>query len=482
VSSAARTRGVPAGRRTSSEPSTLLRSVIRAEVGYALLLISAFVLPVWIEYRAWIPALALATGLAAAQGLLAGRRPVLPAAILAYLGAYLIAGLHSDPDTFSVIEAGKFFAPPIFALAVAWAAIESSTRRIIVILSIAAVAIQIPVVIGEVVDILIRYGRDGGLSWVDSISGMLGPQQGSPLTQVGIMIGILLIAAAYVGKLAPAIWIGGGLVTIGLGLLTSTRASYVFVPAALIVLAVTLWVASRRGARARLSPWIATVLSVGILPVLILGTAAVFEGANEGLNSVSALVTGLDRGDQQFEIERDLARSSSGRAATGRRSGDRERLTVLPGRGRQLTLALELSDDEGPATLLLGRGIGSTRFKEQGVLSPTGATADPLRRPEQRTNGVWLARTISETGYVGLAAFLWLLGFLVWLWWRNVEIINEPSWDAAVIFSLPAIAALTLVSSAYNTILAIQPYATLFWALLGVAIAIDFRQRNGMPA
>ena len=95
---------------------SLSRAVVRVEVGYTVLLVTAFVLPRWIGFGAWIPALVLAFALAAGQGLLAGRRPFVPVALLAYLGIYAAAGLHSDPDTFSFIEAGKFFAPPVFAL------------------------------------------------------------------------------------------------------------------------------------------------------------------------------------------------------------------------------------------------------------------------------------------------------------------------------------------------------------------------------
>lgn len=462
----------------------LARPVARVEFGYAVVLISAFILPAWAGYRTWIPALAVAVALAAAHGAIAGLRPLMPVAIVGYIGAYLVAGVHSDPDTFSLIEAGKYFAPPVFALAIAWPAQDVKVRERLVLLVIAAVAIQVPVVLGEVIDILIRHGGDA-VGYVDAISGMLGDQQGSPLAQVGLLVAVLLIAAAYVGKLSPALGSTGGVIAIGLGLLTSTRASYLLAPLGLLVLAATIWASRTRQHRAsRMSPWFATTLVIVVVPVLFFGTQTLFPGANQGINSITGLITGLDRGDQQFDIERDLAATQAASGGSGGTATESEPvveetpITVLPGRGRQIEIALELSVDDGPLVFLLGRGLGATRFKDQGLLSETGQTTDPVTRPEQNTNGVWLARTISETGYVGLLAFLGLLGYMVVLWWRNRDLLAEPSWDAALILALPAIAALTFASAGYNTILAIQPYAAVFWAFLGIAIAIDARSKT----
>lgn len=458
----------------------------RAEVGYGVLLVSAFVLPTFIGYRAWIPALALATGVAALHGALSGRKPVVPAVLLAYLVIYLIAGLHSDPDTFSVIEAGKYFAPPVFALAIAWACLESATTRLwIVAMGVVAVAIQVPVVVVQVFDLFATYGS-AVTNQTDEIVGLLGPYQGAPLTQCGLVAAALLFSAGYVGWLRRPLAIAGGLVAVSIALLTSTRASYVFVPATLLTLAASVWIVRIRGRSLPIRPLVAAALPVILLPILFFGTAALYPGANDSLNTVGGVSASLFEGDQQ------LAGASTGggsQANGGSPEADtsannpppqqqQRPLTVLPGRARQLTLALELSVDEGPDVTLLGRGIGSTRFKNQGLLSATGQTSDLVTRPEQKTNSVWIARTISETGYLGLLGFFGLLAYMVVLFWRNIDLLSKRDADAAILLALPAVAALTLVSATYNTILAIQSYATLFWALLGVAIAIDAGRRR----
>mgnify|MGYP002336302868 CR=1 FL=1 len=120
------------------------------EVGYAILLLSAFVLPAWTNsFR--VPALVIATALATGHALLDRRRGPLPAAILVYAGIYVLAGLHSERDTFDIVQAGQLLAVPVFALAVAWAAHEPETRRNLVVISLVAVAIQVPVTIAEVI-------------------------------------------------------------------------------------------------------------------------------------------------------------------------------------------------------------------------------------------------------------------------------------------------------------------------------------------
>jgi hypothetical protein len=469
----------------------LLRAVVRAEWGYALLLLTAFVLPAtFVGYRAWVPALGIAALMAAAAGWLSGRRPLVPAALVGYLLIYTASGLHSDPDTFSLIEAGKYFAPPVFALAIAWAAVSANVRRALVLMAIAALAIQLPVVIGQVIDLVIRYGSSA-FAQVDSISGMLGSEQGGALTQVAIAVATVVIAAGCSGVLGRRTAIGGAVALLSLAVLTSTRASYVLVPGVLLVLAASVWLAGRSVGGSRLPAPALAVAAILSMPALILATGALYPGSNTGIDSISGLVTSLDEGDQQLAAVKPLTPSASHTSASGTHgthgshSGTKPtkpvpppQLTTLPGRGKQLTLALDLSDDKGVVTALLGRGIGSTRFKDDSVLSDRGETTDPITRPEQNTNGTWLARTITETGYLGLLAFLGLLAYLVVLFWRNRNLLGEPSWDAAVILALPAIAALTLGSAAYNTILAIQPFATIFWALLGIAIAIDLRNRR----
>ncbi len=482
VSASGHSQAVSASR-SGRDRFSVLRGFMRAEYGYALLLLTSFVLPTtFVGYRAWVPALAAATLIAAAAGWLSGRRPLVPAVIVGYLLVYVACGLHSDPDTFSLIEAGKYFAPPVFALAIAWAAYTPGVRRTLVLMAIAAVAIQLPVVIVQVIDLLITYGSDA-FAQVDSITGLLGTEEGGALTQVAIAVAAVVTAAGCTGAIGRRAAIGGGTALISLAVLTSTRASYILVPGVLLVLALSIWVASRGGRPPRLPAWALAVAAVASMPALILATGALYPGSNTGIDSVDGLIASLDEGDQQLVATPPAPTEPPPGQGSEEPAPPAEPApatpgpdpTRLPGRGKQLTLALDLSDDAGVANALLGRGIGSTRFKDDSVLGDRGTSTDPITRPEQNTNGTWLARTITETGYLGLLAFLGLLGYLVALCWRNRNLLGEPSWDAAVILALPAIAALTLGSAAYNTILAIQPYATVFWALLGIAIAVDLR-------
>jgi hypothetical protein len=257
-----------------------------------------------------------------------------------------------------------------------------------------------------------------------------------------------VLSAAYLRVLNPRWAAPAGLVLVFLGPVTSTRASYVFAPLALAALAALLWIAARQY-RDKAVLTLATALAVLVLPVMFVATGALYPGANKPVSSLDSVLQYLGSQD------------------------DPESTTVLPGRGKQLTLALELSVAEGPDITLLGRGMGATRFKSESLLSRTGATTDPITREEQRTNGVWVPRAITETGFLGLLAFGGLLAYLVVVAWRNRSLLRSRTWDGVAILALPAIAALTLIGAFFNTILAIQPYATLFWSLLGVAIAID---------
>ncbi len=127
---------------------------------------------------------------------------------------------------------------------------------------------------------------------------------------------------------------------------------------------------------------------------------------------------------------------------------------------------------------MLGNGVGSTRFKEQSILADTGTTTDPITRDEQHVNGIWFPRVLTETGFLGAIAFAILIVFLCLLAWRNRGEIAARTSDGALVLALPGIAGLTLLGAFFNTVLAIQPYASIFWPLLGLAIAIDAERRT----
>ena len=440
-------RGAPRLTRMST-------TVLRVEVGYAILLVSAFVLPHWIGFDAWIPALAVAIGLACLHGLIAGRVPVLAPVLIAYLAVYVIAALHSDRDTFSWVEAGKYLAPPVLALAIAWACTgEPDSRRRIAVLAFVAVAIQLPVVFEQVISTLIDVGRDQAIFWVDTMVGLLGEGAPGTLTQVTLFAAVVLLACAYleVVPARPAMVVA--LLFVSVGALSSTRASYAFAPLALGCLAAALWLTVSKS-RPKPVLVLAAVLPFLVVPVLVGITQGLYPGANAPIESVE-----------------DLARNLESNQATDRgESADPE--VALPGRGKQLTIAVDLATGGGVDDAFVGRGIGITRIKEAG-LTGTGEVTSQLTREEQQTNATWIPRTLIETGFLGLLAFAGLLAYMVLLFWRNRDLAETRSLDGAMILAVPGIAALTFAGGFFNTILVVQPYATLFWALLGVALAID---------
>lgn len=442
----------------------VVRWVVRVEVGYALLLLSVFVLPEWTN-DGRVPALVLATGLAAGHALLDRRRALVPVAILVYIGVYGLAVLHSDREFFRAIDAAQILALPVFALAVAWAAQEAAIRRRIVWLTVGAVALQIPVVLYQVIDLHLAVSWNVVVNGADSITGLLGDSQASTLGQVGLLAALLMLCAGCVGSI-PFRWgLGSASALILLTVLSSTRASYLFAVATLACIAAGLWLAKPAPVSNRARS--VAVMALVIAPLLFLATDAVYPGANGALVSWSGFVATIEEGDQQLddgtgggggEAEEELKKILPGADSTR-----------LPGRQQQLANAAELSFGGSVGDAVLGRGIGVTALENP---------SDPIVRPEQGTSGVWLARILVETGFVGALAFVLLNAYLVWLWWRNRPTLRTAEWDAALICALPGIIALTAAGALYNAVLVVRPFATLFWALLGVLIALDASHRG----
>jgi hypothetical protein len=461
----------PPARSAHASPQPRLvsvaRRVIRVEVGYAILLISVFVLPYWTnELR--VPALIVAVALAAGHALRDRARPVVPLVIVFYLGVYALVGLHTDREILSMVDAGQLIAPPIFALALAWAAGERAVRRSLILMTIAAAALQIPVVIYQSADLIADLGRDAAVVGVDRVTGLLGDHQASTLAEAGLLAAILLLAAGCVGAVRLRWAVSGTVALLLLSSLSSTRVNYVIAPIALAFIAAALW-GSRRGRSGWRGPaLVTTALALVTAPLLFLGTGALYPGANANLLNEQGFNAVITRGDQQLDDPTRSGADGAGRDGSGRRS----RATALPGRKTQLTTAIDLSVADGLVIAAVGRGIGSTELE-----SPL----DPIVRPEQNTATVWIARTISEAGWLGVAAFLSLLGYLLVLWWRCRGLVASGNFDSALVLGLPAIAALTLLFAFYDPILIVRPYSTMFWALFGVAIAIDASRRSKAP-
>jgi hypothetical protein len=482
-----------------------------AELGYALLLLSAFVLPNWFGYPGWVPALALATVLAVAHGLRSGHPPIIPLGMGLYLAAYTVSGLHSNPATFSIVEAGKYFAPPVFCLAIAWAAQNYLTRRNIVLLGLWAVALQVPIALYQATDLVVSLGGNA-FQRADSVAGLLSPQQVNALGLVGLFAAVLVFAAGALGRLRLRWAVPATIALVFLSILSSTRGSYGFAPAAFLAIAVALFLAAAAGMVTWRPAITAIASAIAVVPVLYFGIQTLYTGANLGLGKSQALsareqykwqgtrkgdvpttqttegATGGQAGTQQEDQSTSANAASAGTSSgasgeassktTNANTSKNEAHTQLPGRLQQLKVALRLSVRNGPLVSLLGRGIGDTRFKGNSVTSSTPFSTEPLTRADQRTNGVWVPRILSETGFLGVLAFCGLQLYLLVLWWRNRQAEIMRRWDAAVVYALPGVAAITFLGGFYTTILVSQPYATLIWGFLGVAIAIDAERRS----
>ncbi len=137
---------------------------------------------------------------------------------------------------------------------------------------------------------------------------------------------------------------------------------------------------------------------------------------------------------------------------------------LLPGRFVQLKLALNLSARGGLWNAVLGRGPGATK------LDPAYHLAQFVPEP-QRTGSTWIGVLLTETGWLGLSAFIVLLGWLVLLGRRLWNFSAPGGPDRLLGAALPGLVALTAVGAAFTTILDVRGYSLVFWLLVGVAIS-----------
>jgi hypothetical protein len=130
----------------------------------------------------------------------------------------------------------------------------------------------------------------------------------------------------------------------------------------------------------------------------------------------------------------------------------------------------------GAAVALVGRGLGRSEVR---ILYTRPSQIPPPRR----TATTWIGKALTETGWLGLIAFAGLLCWLVVLGWRLWGRPAAPLADRVMGAALPGIAALSAAGAAYATILSVRGYSTVFWVLVGVAIAAVYRpdQASTLP-
>ena len=107
---------------------------------------------------------------------------------------------------------------------------------------------------------------------------------------------------------------------------------------------------------------------------------------------------------------------------------------------------------------------------------------------EYWTGGEWQPRYAhncflqlsAETGLGGLATCLWLLGAVMWSWWRTIRSLPDSAPTRLMVLGLGAGLLGFLVQSAFDTNFYSLRQATLFWTLAGftTGLALDTLQRS----
>jgi hypothetical protein len=443
-----------------------LRQELRAwgggELVVAAMLVAGVIAPAFIGFKAWVPSLVLVTLAAAAAVATRRRTAVIPWVIVAYIAVYALAGLHGLGEL-NKLEAAKYFGPPVLAVAIATLADTQERRGRLLVLMLVVIVPQVLVTAGQAIALIAEHGRELAVSRVDQVTGTLGPDAPGTVTLV-CMLGAVLCLAAALAETVSRRWaalVGTGLLLVGV--FSSTRAVYLFIPAALLPVVALWWLRSR----ARLGRVLAYAAVVAVLvPASALGIELLYPGANVSVRSKSELKTYLNTNTVEPKGQPQSARQSDSESPA-----PVDRTEVLPGRVEQVRIALRLSVDEGPLTMLLGRGLGATSFKDdvdalEGSIRKPGLPANDV----ERTNGLWVSRTLTEAGWAGIAAFA---GLLAWALFAAVRIWRRAPRgpDRVIALALPGVAGLTFAGGFYITVLAVQPYASVFWLFVGLALA-----------
>jgi hypothetical protein len=451
-----------------------------AEVAVAAMLAAVLWLPPLIGTRARLPALGLVALLAVYSIIRQRRLPPIPLFMVVYLAVYALATAHGGVPHLGELKEG-YFVRPLTALAVAAVVITPVQRLRAVLLVVFFAATQVPVTAIQALENVASHGRNSvAVGAEDSVTGLLGAWQDKPATLATVAAAAIVVAGWLTGDVGGrwAILLGGGLVAVGA--FTSTRASGIFVVAtgtAIVLVALWAWWPDPPLQRLFVVAVATIVAGAGVVGL----TALIYKGAFSGaLKTQEAHVTaGGGRtagGGGQAGSGLTEEPTAPGQPAVNAR-GDVVACTIapgtqgntcLPGRVEQLRLAVHLSVRDGVGIALLGRGPGSAYISE---------TATHIPAP-RRTGTTWIGKVLTETGWMGVAAFLGILGWLVLLGRRLARRREGPTGDRVLGVALPGIVALTAVGAAYIDILTTRGYAYLFWLVVGIAISAGYEGRS----
>jgi len=425
-----------------------------ADAALALLLVGALWLPAMGGNSVWLAGLAVVLMLATVRLVRRRSAPPAPLFFVAFVTVYVLAALHGWSGGGS--DVARYFLRPALAVAVAVLVVTPRDRLRVLLLICAVVALEVPVTAAQAIANLIRYGREATVG-ADSVTGTLGVGQAGVVTLVAVLVAVLAVGAALARTIRPTTALAVAAACCSVGVFSATRAVIAFVPVAMVGMALALLAYGRDRPRLRALLVIA-VASVAAAPVFYAGTIALYPDAFLGaISSQTAdFLVGPAPGSGAGDADSNAASTPQPQGAA-----------LLPGRLVQLRLAVRLSHEEGPAVALLGRGPGAA---EQ---DPSYVTSESIPLP-QRTGTTWIGRTLTETGWLGLGAFVALLGWLALLGRKLWQSAAVGSADRAFAAALPGIAALTAVGATFTTILDVRGYSALFWVVVGLAISATY--------
>ncbi len=442
------------------------------EATVAVLLAATLLLPIVVGGKVWQVALVATLGVGLGAAIV--RRALPRAAVVAvYLAVYAVAALHGGAGGAS--DSARYFLRPLAAVAIALLVRNADQRRRVLALVVLFIAVEIPVTAGQVIANVVRYGRG---SDADSVTGTLGSSQAGTVTLVAVFAAVLVVGAWLARLVSTRRAAAVAVAFAAVGVFSATRAILGFVPVfALGVVGVGLTFGrTRPPARYLAGLLVAAALAV---PAAYGAIRAIYPAAFVGaLSSQTADVLG---GAAAQGIPPPAPPPPPPGAKHPAKPAPApppvpSGVELLPGRVEQLKLAVRLSIHSGVATGLVGRGLGAS------MLDPRYHLAQDVPLA-QRTGPTWIGRVLTETGWLGLAAFGALLAWLALLG-RRLWLESPAPADRALGAALPGIAALTAAGALFTTILDVRGYSAVFWVVVGVAIsaAAELRRRADATA
>jgi hypothetical protein len=458
-----------------------LRAFGPGEAFAAALLVSSMYLEPVLGTKPWLASLAITCVAGAA---LIVWRPEnirrIPLVLVAYVAVYLIAGLASGFGSGS--EVSRYLIRPAAIGALALFLATTDSRRRVIVMVVALAMPQFLVTGWQSAAIIVEHGRNGSDS-VDGVTGTFGDFSAGIVGLVGLAAACLIGGLAFARLISSRLALGLLVLILAIEVFTGTRANVVFAPAIGVALVAGALLALGPKKVPRRMAVVALAIAFLAAPLTYAATEGLYPGAFTGaLSNQRSLVLEGSRvkdagggpaqtGANAYERPRSLVLEGSrvkdaggGPAQTGADAYEGPRgIALLPGRATQIKRAAQISVEDGPRVLLLGRGFGAAAVPENAVVGS-------VIPKEQTTGATWIGRTLGDTGWLGLTAFFALIGWLAWLGVRIVRHLASR-FDQALGFALPAFMGLTLIGAAYTTILDVRAYSAVFIVLAAAGIA-----------